>query len=135
MFMQLDLVDDAAQGASASVDTPTETAADEADKDAQEVEEEEEDEDAEENGVDEEEAAKTAKSTSKTAAAAPASSASSSASVRQVSRETAEAYAKEAGGLLFFEASAKTGQNVQELFTEIGERSQNQLLKGVIARD
>ena len=40
---------------------------------------------------------------------------------RQVSREEAEGYAKEAGGLLFFEASAKTGKGVQEIFTEIGE--------------
>jgi Ras-related protein Rab-5C len=39
---------------------------------------------------------------------------------RQVSREEAEAYAKECG-LLFFEASAKTGSNVGEVFTEIGE--------------
>lgn len=39
---------------------------------------------------------------------------------RQVSREEAEAYAKECG-LLFFEASAKTGANVGEVFTEIGE--------------
>jgi hypothetical protein len=42
------------------------------------------------------------------------------ANVRQVSREEAEGYAKEAGGLLFFEASAKTGKGVQEIFTEIG---------------
>lgn len=41
--------------------------------------------------------------------------------MRQVSREEAVAYAKEAGNLLFFEASAKTGKGVQELFTEIGE--------------
>lgn len=40
--------------------------------------------------------------------------------VRQVSREEAEAYAKECG-LLFFEASAKTGANVGEVFTEIGD--------------
>ncbi|NXD32695.1 VPS21 protein, partial [Spelaeornis formosus] len=39
---------------------------------------------------------------------------------RQVSREEAEAYAKEAN-LLFFEASAKTGANVAELFTEIAK--------------
>ncbi|KAI5453170.1 Vacuolar protein sorting-associated protein 21 [Naganishia albida] len=42
-------------------------------------------------------------------------------SLRQVTREEAEAYAKEAGGLLFFEASAKTGKGVQELFTEIAK--------------
>lgn len=40
--------------------------------------------------------------------------------VRQVPRAEAEAYAKECG-LLFFEASAKTGANVGEVFTEIGE--------------
>lgn len=39
--------------------------------------------------------------------------------VRQVPTSEAEAYAKEAG-LLFFEASAKAGTNVNELFTEIG---------------
>jgi hypothetical protein len=40
--------------------------------------------------------------------------------LRQVSKAEAEAYAKESN-LLFFEASAKTGQNVGEVFTEIGE--------------
>lgn len=40
--------------------------------------------------------------------------------VRQVPRAEAETYAKECG-LLFFEASAKTGANVGEVFTEIGE--------------
>lgn len=39
--------------------------------------------------------------------------------VREVSRDEAEAYAKEAG-LLFFEISAKTGEGVTEIFTEIG---------------
>lgn len=39
--------------------------------------------------------------------------------VRQVFRDEAEAYAKEAG-LLFFEISAKTGEGVVEIFTEIG---------------
>ncbi|KAJ9121657.1 hypothetical protein QFC22_002277 [Naganishia vaughanmartiniae] len=47
--------------------------------------------------------------------------AASGESLRQVTREEAEAYAKEAGGLLFFEASAKTGKGVQELFTEIAK--------------
>ena len=39
--------------------------------------------------------------------------------VRQVSKDEADAYAKEAG-LLFFEISAKTGEGVVEIFTEIG---------------
>ncbi|KAJ9106914.1 hypothetical protein QFC20_003923 [Naganishia adeliensis] len=50
-----------------------------------------------------------------------ASAPASGESLRQVTREEAEAYAKEAGGLLFFEASAKTGKGVQELFTEIAK--------------
>jgi Ras-related protein Rab-5C len=40
---------------------------------------------------------------------------------RQVDTETAEAYAKEAG-LLFYEASAKTGDNVTDLFTAIAKK-------------
>lgn len=43
-------------------------------------------------------------------------------SLRQVPRDEAEAYAQEAG-LLFFETSAKTGENVLEIFTEISELS------------
>jgi Ras-related protein Rab-5C len=41
---------------------------------------------------------------------------------RQVPREEAQAYAQEAG-LLFFETSAKTGEGVVEVFTEIGASS------------
>jgi len=41
--------------------------------------------------------------------------------LRQVSREEAEAYAKEAG-LLFFEISAKTGDGIVEVFTEIAKK-------------
>jgi len=40
-------------------------------------------------------------------------------SLRQVPREEAQAYATEAG-LLFFETSAKTGDGIVEIFTEIG---------------
>lgn len=40
-------------------------------------------------------------------------------SAREVPADEAEAYAKEAG-LLFFETSAKTGEGIVELFTEIG---------------
>ncbi|KAM6498246.1 GTP-binding protein ypt5 [Amanita muscaria] len=40
---------------------------------------------------------------------------------RQVPREEAQAYATEAG-LLFFETSAKTGENIVELFTEIAKK-------------
>ena len=51
---------------------------------------------------------------------------------RQVSREEAEAYAKECG-LLFFEASAKTGSNVGEVFTEIGE-SRDSIWENLLTR-
>lgn len=40
-------------------------------------------------------------------------------SLRQVPREEAQAYASEAG-LLFFETSAKTGEGIVDIFTEIG---------------
>lgn len=39
---------------------------------------------------------------------------------RRTSRELAEAYAQEEG-LLFAEASAKTGEGVEEVFMEIGQ--------------
>ncbi|KAK4055228.1 Vacuolar protein sorting-associated protein 21 [Microbotryomycetes sp. JL201] len=45
----------------------------------------------------------------------------SPASKRQVTREEAEEYAKESG-LLFFETSAKTGEGVVEVFTEIAKK-------------
>jgi Ras-related protein Rab-5C len=41
-------------------------------------------------------------------------------SLRQVPREEAQAYATEAG-LLFFETSAKTGEGIVDIFTEIGQ--------------
>ncbi|KAI0322683.1 GTP-binding protein ypt5 [Amylostereum chailletii] len=50
---------------------------------------------------------------------APAGSADDS--LRQVPREEAQAYAQEAG-LLFFETSAKTGDGIVEVFTEIAKK-------------
>jgi len=42
-------------------------------------------------------------------------------SLRQVPREEAQAYATEAG-LLFFETSAKTGEGIVDIFTEIAKK-------------
>lgn len=53
------------------------------------------------------------------AAGDDADSGVASESRRQVPREEAEAYAAEMG-LLFFETSAKSGEGVVEVFTEIG---------------
>jgi len=50
-----------------------------------------------------------------------ASSSGEPESLRQVPREEAQAYATEAG-LLFFETSAKTGEGVVEIFTEIAKK-------------
>ncbi|KAJ3737067.1 GTP-binding protein ypt5 [Lentinula guzmanii] len=52
---------------------------------------------------------------------APSSSGGESESLRQVPREEAQAYATEAG-LLFFETSAKTGEGIVEIFTEIAKK-------------
>lgn len=104
--LQLDLITDGAASISAPVAEP-ESAADEASDAIKDGDSASADDDAE----DESEAKVTP------TASAPASGES----LRQVTRAEAEAYAKEAGGLLFFEASAKTGKGVQELFTEIGQ--------------
>ena len=49
----------------------------------------------------------------------PGSSGGEPESLRQVPREEAQSYATEAG-LLFFETSAKTGEGIVDIFTEIG---------------
>ena len=49
----------------------------------------------------------------------PGASGNEPESLRQVPREEAQAYATEAG-LLFFETSAKTGEGIVDIFTEIG---------------
>lgn len=54
-----------------------------------------------------------------TAKTATAAGAGGNAGKRQVAKEEAQAYAQEAG-LLFAETSAKTGEGVVEVFTEIG---------------
>ncbi|KIM67170.1 hypothetical protein SCLCIDRAFT_1210662 [Scleroderma citrinum Foug A] len=52
---------------------------------------------------------------------APSPNGEESESMRQVPREEAQAYATEAG-LLFFETSAKTGEGIVEIFTEIAKK-------------
>ena len=64
-----------------------------------------------------------------TATPGEASASGDSESLRQVPREEAEAYAQEAG-LLFFETSAKTGHNVNEVFTAIANAIPETSLKG-----
>jgi len=88
---------------------PTETPAIE-DQPAGEAEHEDEDEDEDEEDED--------STPPPPSASAPA--ATESDDPRQVSYAEAEAYAKESS-LLFFEASAKEGTNVNELFTEIAK--------------
>jgi len=51
----------------------------------------------------------------------PASSGAEPEGLRQVPREEAQAYATEAG-LLFFETSAKTGEGIVDIFTEIAKK-------------
>lgn len=58
---------------------------------------------------------------------ATATGAEASGVQRAVPREEAKAYADESG-LLFFETSAKTGEGVVELFTEIGESRLHRML-------
>lgn len=67
---------------------------------------------AEETEIEDEDASKSA---------AGAGAEAESQNPRQVAKEDAKAYAVEAGDLLFFEASAKTGLGVQEIFTEIAK--------------
>ena len=54
-------------------------------------------------------------------ATATGEAAASGETLRAVPKDEAEAYAKEAG-LLFFETSAKTGEGVVEVFTEIAKK-------------
>ncbi|PWZ00962.1 ras-domain-containing protein [Testicularia cyperi] len=69
---------------------------------------------------DEDDADDTATETNEGAASSSAAAASG-ADLRAVPKDEAEAYAKEAG-LLFFETSAKTGEGVVEVFTEIAKK-------------
>ena len=43
--------------------------------------------------------------------------------MRRVSREVARAYAVREGGLPFYETSAVTGANIQEMFNKVGDRA------------
>ncbi len=66
--------------------------------------------------------------TSPTSTASEETSApSASSSKRRVPKEMAERYAEEEG-LMFMEASAKTGEGVEELFMEVGEWSKSPIL-------
>ncbi|GHJ87694.1 hypothetical protein NliqN6_4096 [Naganishia liquefaciens] len=106
---KLDLITDGLSNSTVtSADTPTQTEVEEPHDDSPK-----DDDDASVKSDNAADSADTAAQTSQAAA--------SGESLRQVTREEAEAYGKEAGGLLFFEASAKTGKGVQELFTEIAK--------------
>ncbi|KAH7047380.1 ras family-domain-containing protein [Macrophomina phaseolina] len=63
------------------------------------------------------------------APAAPAAEEDNESDARKVATKTAKAYADEEG-LLFFETSAKTGQNVAEVFTAIANAIPETSLKG-----